>query len=70
MSLESQRELENTRAKLKRLEERYAAIQAQSAATGEEKVREWTLHSLKKLINQLKEEIARFEARGLAGKEK
>jgi hypothetical protein len=63
MSLQNQRDLENTRAKLQKLEERYSALQAQPAATGEEKVRDWTLHSLKKLINQFKEEIVRFEAR-------
>jgi flagellar biosynthesis chaperone FliJ len=62
MKLQSQREVENTRAKLKELEDRYSRLQAQPAVSGQEKVREWTLLSLKKLINQFKEEIARFEA--------
>jgi len=63
MTLDSVRELENTRAKLRQLEERYAALSAQPVNAGQEKVREWTQLSLKKLINQFKEEIARFEAR-------
>lgn len=63
MSLQSERELDNTRAKLKKLEERYAALQSQAVAPEGEKTRDWTLLSLKKLINQFKEEISRFEAR-------
>jgi hypothetical protein len=63
MSLQSARDLENTRSKLAKLEERYAALQAKTAPTGTERVREWTMLSLKKLINQFKEEISRFEAR-------
>ncbi len=62
MSLPSERDLENTRAKLKKLEERYAALQAEPAAPGNPKVRAWTLLSLKKLMNQFKEEISRFDA--------
>jgi hypothetical protein len=60
VSLHSLRELENTSAKLRQLEERYAALVAQPVELGQEKVREWTQLSLKKLINQLKEEITRF----------
>lgn len=63
MSLRSQRDLDNTRAKLEKLEARYRALQSQTLAAGHEKVRDWTLVSLKKLINQFKEEISRFEAR-------
>jgi flagellar biosynthesis chaperone FliJ len=63
MILQSQRELENTLAKLKQVEGRYALLLAQPVEDGQEKVREWTLLSLKKLINQFKEEIARFQAR-------
>ena len=62
MSLLSQRELMNTRKKLEKLEARYAALQAESVSASS-KVHDWSLHSLKKLINQFKEEIARFEAR-------
>ncbi len=61
MSLQSQRELETTRKKLRFLEERYEANQREQG--GDEHVRELTLRSLKRLINQLKEEIVRFESR-------
>lgn len=64
MSLQDQRELEATRVKLRLLEERYEASQHEAA--GDEHVRELSMRSLKRLINQLKEEIARFEARGSA----
>jgi hypothetical protein len=58
--LKNETELENTREKLRILEEQYGAAQARSG--GDEHVRRLTLHSLKKLINQLTEEIIRFEA--------
>lgn len=61
MSLESDRELANTRRKLKLLEESYE--EARNDTTDGEHVRELELESLKRLINQLKEEIARYEAR-------
>jgi len=60
MKLRNQRELENTRQKLQLLEEHYRRKQEQPA--DDEHVRDLTLRSLKKLINQLKEEIAWFEA--------
>ena len=62
MSLQSQRELEVTREKLQLLEKRYEANQREQG--GDEHVRAITMQSLKRLINQLKEEIARFESRG------
>ena len=61
MKLQSKRELEVTREKLKMLEEQYEATQNKPCA--DEHVRELTLESLKKLINQLKEEIVRYESR-------
>ncbi len=61
MSLQSQRELEATRDKLRLLEERYDAGRREQG--GDEHVRELSMQSLKRLINQLKEEIARFESR-------
>jgi hypothetical protein len=61
VNLRSRRELEATRKKLRQLEEQYQAARTRSHA--HERVRELTLRSLKKLINQLKEEIARFECR-------
>jgi hypothetical protein len=61
MSIENRRQLENTRVKLQELEQLFTKTQ-QGPATSEH-VRELTLRSLKKRINQFKEEIARFEAR-------
>jgi hypothetical protein len=57
--LKNETELKNTREKLRMLEEQYAAAQVRTP--GNEHVRQLTLHSLKKLINQLTEEIVRFE---------
>ena len=62
MSLQTQRELEVTREKLRLLEERYEANKREKG--GDQHVRELSMRSLKRLINQLKEEIARFESRG------
>ena len=60
MILRSEREVANTRVKLARLEARYGALRG--ATDGHEHVRELTMESLKRLINQFKEEIARYEA--------
>ena len=60
MSLNSSAELEVTRAKLRLLEESYEA--ARLDKTGTAHTQELELRSLKQLINQLKEEIARSEA--------
>jgi hypothetical protein len=59
MKLQSQPELNATREKLKSLQNRYNAIR--EAPTEDEHARELTLRSLKRLTNQLTEEIARFE---------
>ncbi len=59
MMIRSTRELATTREKLRLLEEQYEA--ARTRANADEHVRELTRRSLKKLINQLKEEIAWFE---------
>jgi hypothetical protein len=61
MSLADDTELANTRAKLARLEKRYDALRADT--TGDAHVRELTLRSLRATINQLTEEIARYESR-------
>jgi hypothetical protein len=61
MKLQSQRELQVTREKLEMLEEQYEMTRNELGT--DEHVRELTLQSLKKLINQLKEEIVRFESR-------
>lgn len=61
MSLESERQLENTRAKLRRLEGRYLRLQTDPA--DDPHIRELTLRSVKSMINQMREEIAVFESR-------
>ena len=61
MSIENRHQLENTRVKLHELEQLYTKTSEGPAAN--EHVRELTLRSLKKRINQFKEEITRFEAR-------
>ncbi len=64
MELSSEGELVNTKSKLQRLEALYAL--AEGETDGDEELREMELESLKRLINQLKEEIARYEARQVA----
>jgi protein subunit release factor B len=60
MSLQNRRQLENTRTKLKLLDTRLGELEQEPVANA--RTRELTRLSLKKLINQLKEEIVRFEA--------
>ena len=61
MNLQNERELKVTREKLQMLEDQYVATRAKPGV--DEHVRELTLQSLKKLINQLKEEIVRYQSR-------
>ena len=61
MTLRNATELANTRAKLGRLEGQYKDLRRETG--GDEHVRELTMQSLKRYINQFKEEIARYEAR-------
>ena len=60
MDLKSDLEVEVTREKLHSLEARYEMVRQDAA--GNPRVQELTLRSLKRIINQFKEEIARFEA--------
>jgi hypothetical protein len=60
MNLANDTELANTRAKLALLEERYAELQR--GESDDEVLRDVTMRSLKKYINQFKEEIARYQA--------
>ena len=60
MNLKNDIELANTRAKLARLEASYEALR--DDLTEDEHIRELTMRSLKRYINQFKEEIARYEA--------
>ena len=64
MSLQSKRQLENTRAKLKLLEDRLRDLDGEPVANV--RTRELTRRSLKRIVNQLKEEIVRFEAHQVA----
>lgn len=61
MSIKNNRELEVTREKLRGLEQLYAKTVA--APLENAYVRELSLQSLRRTINQMKEEIARFHAR-------
>lgn len=60
MSIKDREELRVTRDKLSWLEKEYEA--AKLRPSDNPTVREWTLRSLKQTINQLKEEILRFES--------
>jgi hypothetical protein len=66
MNLQNGQEIMNTRNKLRLLEEEYR--DACNDQSEDPHVREITLHSLKQLINQLKEEIALSEIRQPAGR--
>ncbi|MFO0964039.1 MAG: hypothetical protein U0793_00445 [Gemmataceae bacterium] len=61
MGIQSRRELETTRAKLKLLEEQLSATL--QAPAENRRAQEWSVRSLTETINQMKEEIARFESR-------
>lgn len=61
MNLKDQRELEVARQKLDMLEESYHAAKQEPGV--DRHIQEVELRSLKQLINQLKEEIARFKGR-------
>ncbi len=60
MALKNATQLQNTREKLRELEAHYESRRRQPGA--DSPVRRLSLQSVKKLINQLKEEIARYEA--------
>ena len=60
MSLANDVELANTRARLSELEARYDELRNDTIE--DERVRQVTMKSLKRYINQFKEEIARDEA--------
>ncbi len=61
MTLRNHTELANTREKLRALEERYKARSQETPS--DPHVHELTLQSLKRTINQFREEIARYESR-------
>jgi hypothetical protein len=59
--IQNERELANSREKLRLLQVSYE--EARQEDNLDEELRDAELESLKRFINQLKEEIARFEAR-------
>jgi hypothetical protein len=64
MTIQNERQLQNTRAKLERLESRYRELLNDTQT--EDDVRELSLESLAGLINPLNEEIAWFESRQIS----
>jgi len=66
MNLRNDIELANTQAKLARLERRYELLL--NDREEDEHVRELTMKSLKRYINQFNEEIARYQAHQPANK--
>ena len=60
MNVQSELRLENARGKLKLLEDRLRELEREPVVNLS--TRELTKHSLKKIVNQLKEEIVRFKA--------
>lgn len=61
MDLKNEREVEVTREKIHLLESRYELVKKDDQ--GDAYLQELTMRSLKRNINQMKEEILRFEAR-------
>ena len=69
MSIQSRQQLENTRKKLSLLEARCRTLEAEPRDAVSDFADEIALRSLKKMINQMKEEITRFESRTSVGME-
>ncbi len=61
MDLKNEHEVGVTREKLRSLEARYEAVKQDHGTDAH--IQELTLRSLKRMINQMTEEIVRFEAR-------
>lgn len=64
MKLENWRQVENTRKKLRLLQEQYEEIQQTGAE--DQRLRDLTLRSMKTFMNQLQEEIMVFECHASA----
>ena len=60
MTLQNETQVANTKAKLEWLEARYEALRNETER--DQRLRELSMISLKRMINQFKEEIARYEA--------
>jgi hypothetical protein len=61
MMIDNDTQLLNTRTKLRELQERYEALRVDLSEDA--RFRRLTMMSLKRLVNQLTEEITRFESR-------
>jgi hypothetical protein len=61
MIIDNEIQLLNTRTKLRELQERYEALRLDLSE--DPRLRRLTMMHLKRLINQLNEEITRFESR-------
>ena len=59
MKLANHREAANTRAKLALIEAQYEAAKARAMPS--EELRQLSLYALRRMINQLKEDLGRFE---------
>lgn len=64
MTIKNQFQLDNTRAKLRLLEDQYASLRSQPAENAY--TRELTLRAFQSWIKRLKEEILRYECRAKA----
>ena len=64
MELKNERQAENTRKKLQGLEDHYNT--ALRDLSPNDQVRLISLQSIKRMINQMKEELSRYEARVVA----
>jgi hypothetical protein len=60
VAIESIRQLENARVKLRMLEDRLDELEAEPVTNP--RTRDLTRRALRRLLNQLREEIARFES--------
>ncbi|MBC8112790.1 MAG: hypothetical protein H7062_00265 [Candidatus Saccharimonas sp.] len=61
MTIQNEHELDTTRQKLTELEQQL--VEAKDRLDAGTPLSEWTLRSLRKLIQQLREEVIRFESR-------
>jgi hypothetical protein len=68
MTLANQKQLQNTRAKLRLLEEKHAELQSQRGEGVA--ARKLTLQSLERWMKKLKEEILRYECERLSKSER
>ena len=64
MGIETEHQLAVTQEKLRGLEEHFRAAKKELRAS--DRVAELSLRSVSRMINQMKEEIARYEARSTA----